>query len=537
MGGSFTHNHLGGGDMNNVDFVIVGSGFGGSVSAYRLAQKGYSVAVIEMGKRWTDGDYPKTNWVLHKFLWAPALWFHGIFRMTLLKDVFVLSGVGVGGGSLVYANTLPVPKDEAWDDPVWQGLADWKTVMPAYYAVAKKMLGVTPFPHRTKADEILLDYAKEIGTEDTFVPAPVGVWFGESGKTVDDPYFDGKGPTRTGCIQCGGCMVGCRHNAKNSLDKNYLYLAEGLGVQIIPETLVTGIQPTEGGGYTLSIERSTSKLFKNRRTIKAGQVVLSGGVLGTVPLLMNCRDRGVLGQLSPQLGNFVRTNNEAIVGVSFRGDVDMTGGIAITSKVALDENTHLEPCRYPVGSDALAPLSTLLTDGGDGVPRAARWLATCLLHPLNFLWSLWPIGWAKRSMVLLVMQTIPGHMRVRMRRRWWWPFSRSLTSDAQGSKVPRYIPAANRAARAIAEKHNGMPVSSMTEVLLDVPTTAHILGGCAMGATPEDGVIDEQNRVHGHPGLYVIDGSMIGANLGVNPSLTITALAERAMSFIPDKEA
>ncbi len=522
--------------MPEFDFIIVGSGFGGSVSALRLTEKGYSVAVIEMGKRWRTEDFPKTNWILHKFLWAPALSLYGFFRMTLLKDVFILSGTGVGGGSLVYANTLPVPKDEAWDDPVWANLDDWRGVMPAYYSTAKRMLGVTEFPGRTLADEMVLDYAREIGTEDTFVPAPVGVWFGDPGEEVPDPYFDGKGPTRTGCIQCGGCMIGCRYNAKNSLDHNYLYLAEKLGVTIIPETLVTSIEPQDDGTYKLSVERSTSRLFKNRRSMHAGQVVLSGGVLGTVKLLLACAARGQLKNLSSQLGNFVRTNNEAILGVTV-GDssLDMTDGIAITSKVALDERTHLEPVRYSAGSDAMSGLATLLTDGGGNMPRALKWIATCLSHPIDFLRSLWPFGWSKRTIILLVMQHIPGHMRVRLQRRWWWPFGHSLSSDAEGSQVPRYIPAANDAARSIAAKMNGMALSSITEVLLDVPTTAHILGGCAMGETTDDGVIDPQNRVHGHPGLYVIDGSMIGGNLGVNPSLTITALAERAMSYIPRK--
>ena len=525
--------------MADYDYIIVGSGFGGAVSALRLAEKGYSVAVIEMGKRWEAQDYPKTNWILHKFLWAPALSFYGFFRMTLLKDVFVLSGAGVGGGSLVYANTLPVPKDEAWDDPVWAGLEDWRKVMPGFYAIAKQMLGVTRFPRKTRADQIIEDYARSIGTEDTFELAPVGVWLGQPGKEVPDPYFGGKGPTRTGCIQCGGCMVGCQHNAKNSLDKNYLYLAERLGVTIIPETRVTSVRPSAEGGYLLDVERSTSRFFRRRRVMSAGKVVLSGGVLGTVPLLMACQRRGLLSELSPQLGNFVRTNNEAIVGLQTRDkDVDLTDGVAITSKVALDEHTHLEPVRYSTGSDALSPLSTLLTDGGGSVPRALRWVATCLRHPVDFMRTLWPLGWAQRSLILLVMQSVPGHMRIRLRRAWWWPFSLSLTSNSESSaKVPTYIPSANQAARSIAKAHNGIPVSSITEVLLDVPTTAHILGGCAMGKTADEGVIDPQNQVHGHPGLYVIDGSMIGANLGVNPSLTITALAERAMSFIPPKDA
>jgi cholesterol oxidase len=518
------------------DFVVVGSGFGGSVSAFRLAEKGYTVAVIEMGRRWADSDYPKTNWVLHRYLWAPIFSFYGFFRMTLLKDVFVLSGIGVGGGSLVYANTLPVPKDQAWDDPVWAGLEDWRSVMPAFYATAKNMLGVTPFPHRTKADDIVEDYAREIGTADSFEPAPVGVWFGQAGVETEDPYFGGRGPTRTGCVQCGGCMVGCRFNAKNSLDKNYLYLAEGLGAQIVAETRVTSIKHSDAGGYVLDVETSTRRFFKGRRTITAGQVVLSGGVLGTVPLLMECGRRGWLKGLSSHLGNYVRTNNEAIVGVSVRGKaVDMTEGVAITSKIALDDKTHLEPVRYSAGSDLLGMMATLLTDGGGTVPRALKWVGQCLRHPVDFARSLWPFGWARKSLILLVMQTVPGHMRLKMSRRWWWPFSRVLSSDAQDSKVPRYIPVANQAARRIAEKMNGVPVSSITEVLLDVPTTAHILGGCAMGKSVEQGVIDSRNQVFGHPGLYVVDGSMIGGNLGVNPSLTITALAERAMSFIKPK--
>jgi len=521
---------------HDYDYLVVGSGFGGSVSALRLTEKGYAVGVIEMGKRFQSEDFPKTNWALRKFLWAPRLLCHGIFRMTLLKDMFVLSGAGVGGGSLVYANTLLVPPDKVWDDARWRELDTWREVMPGHYATAQRMLGATPYPRITRPDEIILEYARSIGTEDSFEPATVGVFFGEPGVEVPDPYFDGAGPARKGCIHCGGCMVGCRHGAKNTLDQNYLYLAEQGGTEVIPERRVTAIVPLPEGGYRVDTERSTRLLFKQKRSFTAQHVVLSAGVLGTVPLLMRCKDAGHLPNLSAELGNYVRTNSEAILGVTSRDrDVDMSDGIAITSKIALDEHTHLEPVRYSKGSDALSPLATLLTDGGGGVPRVLRWAGNCILHPIDFMISLWPFGWSQRSMILLVMQTVESHMRVRMSRRWWWPFSKKLTTDATGSEVPRYLPAANEAARGIAKQMNGVAMSSVTEVMLNVPTTAHILGGCAMGEAPSSGVIDTDNQVFGHPGLFVVDGSMIGANLGVNPSLTITALAERAMSKVPAK--
>lgn len=518
------------------DYVIVGSGFGGSVSALRLVEKGYSVAVIEMGKRWASKDFPKTSWSLRKFLWAPLFRCFGIFRMTLLKDIFVLSGTGVGGGSLVYANTLLVPPDQAWDDPQWQELSDWRAEMPAFYALASKMLGVNPYPRRTWADEVVLDYARSIGTEDSFESANVGVYFGQPGVTVPDPYFDGEGPARTGCVHCGGCMIGCRYESKNTLDKNYLYLAEKKGLTIIPERRVKVIVPLPEGGFRVDTEMSTGLLFKQPKSWTAGKLVLSAGVLGTVPLLMSMRDAGHLSKLGKMLGNFVRTNSEAIVGVTARDkSLDVTDGTAITSKIALDAHTHLEPVRYSVGSDALSGLATLLTDGGPGLPRVVRWMGQCVRHPLDFARSVWPFGWAKSSLILLVMQTVDSHMRVRLKRRWWWPFSKALTTDATGSDVPRYLPQANKAAREIAKQINGIPVSSVTEVMLNVPTTAHILGGCPMGKDVSDGVIDKYNRVFGYPDLYVIDGAMISANLGVNPSLTITALAERAMSHVPEK--
>lgn len=526
---------------SDFDWIIVGSGFGGSVSALRLAQKGYRVAVLEMGKRWKADNFPQSNWVLHKFLWLPQLALRGFFDMTLLRDVFILRGIGVGGGSLVYANTLLVPPDAAWQHPGWKHLADWKTELAPHFATAKKMLGVTESPLHTRADALLLDYAREIGTEDSFHNTTVGVFFGEEGQEgveVPDPYFDGEGPPRKGCIRCGGCMVGCRHNAKNTLDRNYLYLAEKLSVTVIPESRATAVHALEGGGYRVDTERSTALWFKEKRSYRAKGVVLSAGVLGTTKLLMESRRQGGLQQLSPRLGDKVRTNSEAILGVRAHGkEADFTDGIAITSKMALDEHTHLEPVRYSAGSGALSSICTVMTDGGGSIPRAVRWLATCLRHPLQALHAAWPLRWAKQTLILLVMQTVDSHVKLKLVRRWWWPFGRGLTSAQVPDQppVPSYIPAANAAARALSAKVGGTPISSVTEVVLDVPTTAHILGGCPMGATPEEGVIDSQNRVFGHDDLLVVDGSMIGANLGVNPSLTITALAERAMSFVPAK--
>lgn len=524
--------------MFDFDWLVVGSGFGGSVSALRLSEKGYTVGVLEMGRRWGAEDFPKTSWDLRKFLWAPLLKCHGIFKMTLLPHVFILSGSGVGGGSLVYANTLLVPPARAFDDPRWAGLADWKTVLPPFYALAKKMLGATENPRLFAADEIVRRYAESIGTGQSFAPTTVGVYFGASGVTAPDPFFGGEGPPRTGCTFCGGCMVGCRHGAKNTLDRNYLFLAEKRGARILPERKVTRIEPLEGGGYRVTTERATAWLFKDRQVHTARGVVVSAGVLGTVDLLLKCKEEGALPKLSDALGSYVRTNSEAILGVTADDpSATLNEGVAIGSQVALDEHTHLEPVRYPTGSDALALITTPLTDGGGGVPRWRRWLGTLASAPGLVVRGWWPFGWAKRSVILLVMQTLDNHMRVRRGRWWFSPFSRGLVTEipADQPPVPTFIPAANVAARAIAARLGGTARSSVTEAVLDVPTTAHILGGCAMGRDIEDGVIDEKCRVFGYEQLMVIDGSMIGANLGVNPSLTITALAEHAMSHVPAK--
>ena len=521
------------------DFLIIGSGFGGSVSALRLSEKGYRVTVLEQGRRWTAESLPKTNWNVPNFLWAPLLRCFGIFKMTLLRHVFVLSGAGVGGGSLVYANTLLIPKEDAWKDPSWRDLADWKDVLAPHYQTARQMLGVALNPGLFAADEAVRQYAREIGQEQSFSPTEVAIFFGEPGKTVPDPYFGGEGPPRAGCTFCGGCMVGCRQNAKNTLDKNYLYLAERRGAQIRPERRVTRVEPIEGGGYRVYSESSTGWWRYRRREIHTTrQLVLSAGVLGTVDLLLHCKDQGWLPKLSPKLGQRVRTNSEAILGVTQRtAKEDFSKGIAIGSRMDLDEHTHMEPVRYPPGASALALITTPLTDGGGSVPRWLRWIWAHLLSPWAALAALWPRGWSQRTIILLVMQTLENELQLSRRRRWYWPFA-SLSTDlpAGQTPAPTWLPAANRAARDLSARYRADPRSSLPEALLDVPTTAHILGGCAMGKDAESGVIDHQCRVFGYEGMYVIDGSMIGANLGVNPSLTITALAEYAMSHIPEKE-
>jgi cholesterol oxidase len=521
---------------NDADFIIIGSGFGGSVSALRLAEKGYSVRVLEQGKRWRSEDFAKTNWNLRRFLWMPRLFLHGIQQITLLRDVLVFHGAGVGGGSLVYANTLLVPPDAFFEDKKWAGLAPWKEVLAPHYATAKRMLGVTEAAFLAETDEHLLAIAREMKKEETFHRTQVGVYFGEQGKTVPDPFFGGEGPERTGCTLCGGCMVGCRHGAKNTLDKNYLYLAEKRGAQVVPETRVTDLRPLEGGGFELSVERSTSLLRKDRRKLRAKNVIVSAGVLGTVQLLMACRERGSLPALPRALGGYVRTNSEALLGVKSRSSkVNYTKGIAISAGFYPDEKTHIEAVRYPEGSDFMALLGTVLVGGGR-LPRPLHFLGAILRSPLQFLRLLWPFGWARRTVILLCMQPVDNSLELRMRRRWWWPFRRVVDSD-RGDRpaAPTYLPIANETAVRLAKMTGGMPSSVLPEVLLDTCSTAHILGGCPIGSGPEDGVVDKSCRVFGYEGLWVVDGSVIPANLGVNPSLTITALAEHAMSQVPPK--
>lgn len=522
--------------LDFVDFIVVGSGFGGSVSALRLAEKGYSVLVIEEGKRWRTQDFPTSNWNVRKSLWLPRLGCHGIQRLDWLGDVLVLGGAGVGGGSLVYANTLIVPPAEAFRQGWPAGPGTRETLAP-HYATAWRMLGVVPPPATWPGEEHLRAFAQSLGSNAAFTQPEVGVFFGSGEGEVPDPYFGGKGPARSGCRLCGGCMVGCRHNAKNTLDKNYLFLAERLGATVLPETRVTFVEDTgKNGNQSFAVHTVHSTGWARRRTFQARQVVLAAGALGSVDLLLACRERGGLPHLSPALGKYTRTNSEILCGARSRTRrVDHSQGLAIASDVQTDRDTHIQVVRYPAGSDVMGLLGTLAASGGGRLPRALRWLLVCLRHPLDFLRNLIPFGWAKRTVVVLVMQSLDNALTLVRKRRWL--LGRSLRSErAQGAApIPTYLPIANQAAAFVAGRMDGFPLNAINEVLLGVPITAHILGGARMAESPEEGVVDGACRVFGHSGLWVVDGAVIPSNLGANPSLTIVAVAEHAMAQIPAK--
>lgn len=521
-------------DMANFDYdvLVVGSGFGGSVTALRATEKGYSVGVIEAGRRFDSSTLPSSSWQLRRFLWAPALGLRGIQRIAPLRDVAVLAGAGVGGGSLVYANTLYEPFDPFYVDPQWGHITDWRDELAPFYDQAKRMLGVTEVAEDTPADEHMHQLAETLGVSDTYRRTPVGVWFGEPGERVADPYFGGEGPDRVGCIHCGACMVGCRHEAKNTLDRNYLYLAEKNGAVVHPDRQVVDLEPLTGGGWRVTTERPGAWFRKRRRIHTAERVVLSAGVLGTLKLLLRLRDEGRLPDLSPRLGDVVRTNSEAIVGASGR-DVrpELTEGVAITSSIHPDPTTHIEPVRYPPGSNAMGLLTTVLVDGGGAVPRQIRFLGTVLRHPVRFLRSLSVRRWSERSVILLVMQSRDNSISIRRHDR----FGNLVSRPGHGEPNPTYLPIANDAAREVADQLGGEPWGAWNETILDAPTTAHILGGCVIGDSPETGVIDAYQRVYGYEGLSIADGSAVSANLGVNPSLTITAMTERAMAAWPNR--
>lgn len=529
-----------------LDFVIIGSGFGGSVSALRLTEKGFTVRVLERGRRFRDEDFPATNWNLRKALWAPALRCFGILQISPFRDIYVLHGAGVGGGSLGYANVLMAPGEEMYRAPAWRHLADWKALLAPHYDTARRMLGVTANPRTWPADHLLREIAAELGTGHTWRPTPVGTFFGrpdEEGVTVPDPYFGGEGPARTGCIHCGGCMVGCRYNAKNTLVKNYLYLAEKWGATVEAEVEVRDVVPLpegqpDGARYEVVYRSATALLFRGERRLRARNVVVAAGALGTLRLLFRCRDvTRSLPRLSPRLGDLVRTNNESLLGVIARDDkADYSQGIAITSIVHADPVTTIEPVRYSPGSSMMRLLTGPIIDSGSGVTRLLRSLWGIVSRPADFARTHFRGRWAQRTTILLAMQTEDTRIRLRLGRGLYTLFRRGLVSEPDpDSGHPSAIAISRRVTRRFAEKNDGIAAGSINESLLGVPMTAHILGGCPFGTGAADGVVGLDCQVHNYPGLYVVDGSIVPANPGVNPSLTITALAEYAMSRMPAK--
>ena len=521
------------------DWLIIGSGFGGSVSALRLTEKGYRVVMLEKGRRLAGEDFPKTNWNLKRWLWMPWLGWRGLFKMTFFRHVTVLSGVGVGGGSLVYANTLPLPRDEFFAASSWGGLADWKRELAPHYDTARRMLGVTVNPLRTLPDDILKQVGEDLGGRE-FQPATVGIYFGQPGVTVPDPYFGGEGPARTGCNACGGCLTGCRFNAKNSLDKNYLYFAEKRGLKLHADTEATWVRPLPEGGYEVEALEGVSLGTRQRRRFTARQVIFAGGVLGSVELLLKLKGSPHgLPELSDRLGDGVRTNSEALIGVvagqRFH-DKDLSKGIAIGSILHTDEHSHLEPVRYAGGSNFFRTLMAPHVSGATAWSRLAALVGITVRHPLKMLRTWFTRDFARRTMILLYMRTLDGHLSMRRGRGLFTGGRKALVTGLQAGPAPTAnMPEATDLAHRVASKLDGMPVTLASETLLGIPTTAHILGGCCMGDSPQTGVIDARHQLFGYPGLYVVDGAAISANPGVNPSLTITALAERAMSFIPHR--
>ncbi|MBW1905498.1 MAG: GMC family oxidoreductase [Deltaproteobacteria bacterium] len=521
------------------DWIIIGSGFGGSVSAHRLTQKGYKVLVIEKGCRFEPEDFPKTNWDLKRWMWSPSIGLRGIFKMSFLKHMTVLHGVGVGGGSLVYANTLPTPKQEFFQSESWGHLADWEAELAPHYESAKRMLGATPNPLMTKGDHVMKEIAEDIGRQDHFHPTEVAVFFGKPDKKVPDPFFGGEGPDRVGCNFCGACMTGCRVGAKNTLDMNYLYLAEKHGAEVLAETEVTRVRPRDDGGYIVETKASLGKAYTAE--MSADRVILAGGVMGTMPLLLQMKeDPNGLPQLSDRLGDFVRSNSEALFGiVSPDKREDFSKGVAITSILHADDHTHIEPVRYGAGSGFFRTLLSVHSPGPTALARIWGALVAFARQPVRWLKALSVNDFAKHTQVLLYMRTLEGTLRMRLGRELRTGFRRGLVTEVDDpSQAPSaFMEDATDLAKRFAEKVNGVPTTLVTETLLGVPSTAHILGGACMGASAKAGVIDARHEVFNYPGLYVIDGAAISANPGVNPALTITALAERAMSLIADKHA
>jgi cholesterol oxidase len=519
------------------DVVVIGSGFGGSVSALRLTEKGYRVGVFEAGARFRDEDLPSTSWKYRKYLFNPSIGAYGILRITPLKNTVILSGAGVGGGSLVYANTLYQPPDAFYADRQWAHITDWKAELAPYYDQATRMLGVATNPATTSSDRIIREVAADMGVEHTFKPTEVGVFFGATGDRAGteypDPYFGGAGPARRSCLHCGECMTGCRHNAKNTVTKNYLYLAERAGATVHPLTTITEVRPLPGGGYSVRTRRTNGKLRRGVRTFTAEQVVFAAAALGTQRLLHAMKDRDVLPALSDRLGVLSRTNSEAVLGVRALGDdVDYSRGVAITSSFHPDEFTHIEPVRAGKGSNLLALNAVALADGDGRGPRWLTGLRAELRNWRHLYRSHNPRHWSEQTIVLLVMQKLDNSITTYTRRGLR---GRRLTSrQGIGEPTPAWIPVGHDVGRRIAKKIDGIPSAGVGD-WFNMPMTGHFIGGCAIGDSPDTGVVDAYQRLYGYPGLHVVDGSTISANLGVNPSLTITAQAERAMALWPNK--
>jgi cholesterol oxidase len=523
-------------DGYDADWLIVGSGFGGSVSALRLAERGYSVELLECGRRYADDEFASSTWDLRRYFWAPKLGLKGIFRLSIFKDLSVVSGCGVGGGSLGYANTLYRARPAFYTDERWAQLDEWESALSPHYDEAERMLGVAAVTADDAADDLLRAFGDHIGATETYSKTRVGVFFGEPGVTVDDPYFGGEGPSRTGCISCGRCMVGCPYGAKNTLVKNYLWFAERLGVRVQPERTVVDIRPIgapDGSeGYEVVSERSGAWLRKDRQVHRTRGVVVSAGALGTNRLLQRCRLGGSLPLVSDRLGEVVRTNSEAILAVTAPDDsIDLTKRVAISGSIYPDPDTHIETVSYGEAGDSMSFLYTALVGDGTKLTRPVKWLGALWRHPIRSLKLLWPRHWSRRTIILLVMQSLDNHIALRPKRG---PFGglRLQTEQDPERPNPTFIPVANQAAEWIAQRIGGVAQSSLTEAIANAPSTAHILGGAIIAPGPSAGVVDHRQRVFGYENLLVVDGSVVPANVGVNPSLTITALAERAMTFV-----
>jgi len=516
------------------DVVVIGSGFGGSVAALRLTEKGYRVAVLEAGRRFTERDFPKTSWRLNRFLFMPRLGLRGIQRIHALPDVLILAGAGVGGGSLVYANTLYQPPDSYFEDEQWRHITDWKSELAPWYEQASRMLGVAENPYYSPSDEAMKDVAESMGVGGSFRMAPLGVHFGAGpGVFEKDPYFGGVGPDRHGCQQCGACMTGCRFNAKNTLPKNYLGLAEKAGAKVFPEHTVESFEQLANGGWQI-VARKSSAWFGGQKKFTAAEVVVAAGTYNTQKLLHRMKSTGRLAKLSPALGKLSRTNSEALTGAIMPKDgaIDFSKGAAITSSFFPDEHTHVEPVRYGKGSNFMGLLQTVMTDGQSAGVRRRQWLKTLMLKPTMALRILDVRKWSERTVIALVMQNVDSSLQVSGKRGL---FGFRLTSKNDSEKPnATYIPAANEVARRIADKYGGTPGGHIGD-LVSAPFTAHFVGGCVISDDPKSGVIDPYHRVWNYPSLHVVDGASVTANLGVNPSLTITAQAERAFSFWPNK--